>query len=142
MTWWGWMIFGALMLGAELLGVDAAFYLVFLGIAAILTGFIDLGGFGLEPWIEWLIFSAFSLTAMLVFRGRVYEKFRGVAVDYPEGPSEDYVTLASTLQPGESGRQKFHGSDWNIHNQGGTTLEQGTRVKIVRSESLTLVVGE
>jgi len=142
MMWWGWMIFGALMLGAELLGVDAAFYLVFLGIAAILTGFIDLGGAGLEPWMEWLIFSGFSLTAMVVFRGRLYEKFRGVADDYPEGPSDDFITLESTLQPGEASRQQFHGTDWNVHNQGDKTLEKGNRVKVTRSESLTLVVGE
>ena len=34
MTWWGWMILGAVMLGAELFAVDAQFYLVFLGVSA------------------------------------------------------------------------------------------------------------
>ena len=34
MPWWGWIIFGALLLGSELLIVDAGFYLVFIGIAA------------------------------------------------------------------------------------------------------------
>jgi len=142
MSWWGWMIFGALMLGAELLGVDAAFYLVFLGVAALLTGFVDLSGAGLEPWAEWLLFSGLSLVAMVVFRRRLYEKFRGVAQDYPEGPSADFITLANTLQPGESDRQQFRGSEWTIHNQGGETLEKGQRVKIKRAESLTLIVGE
>ena len=32
------MIIGALLLGSELLGVDAAFYLVFIGLAAMATG--------------------------------------------------------------------------------------------------------
>jgi membrane protein implicated in regulation of membrane protease activity len=136
------MIFGALMLGAELLGVDAAFYLVFLGVAALVTGFVSLSGAGLEPWAEWLIFSALALIAMVVFRQRFYEKFRGVARDYPEGPSADFITLESTLQPGETGRQQFHGSEWTVHNQGDTTLEKGNRVKIMRAESLTLIVGE
>lgn len=142
MTWWGWMILGVFMLGAELLGVDAAFYLVFLGVAALITGFIDLSGAGLEPWVEWLIFSALSLITMVVFRRRLYARFRGVAADYPEGRTADFITLEATLQPGESSRQQFHGSEWTVHNQGSQTLEKGHRVKIARAESLTLVVGE
>ena len=34
MPWWGWMIVGALLLGSELMIVDAGFYLVLIGIAA------------------------------------------------------------------------------------------------------------
>ena len=40
MPWWGWIIFGALLLGSELLIVDAGFYLVFIGIAAAITGLV------------------------------------------------------------------------------------------------------
>ena len=50
MPWWGWMIFGALLLGAELLGVDAGFYLVFIGLAAALTGLLELAGLGLAAF--------------------------------------------------------------------------------------------
>ena len=42
MPWWGWMIIGALMLGSELLGVDAAFYLVFIGVAAMIPNRITI----------------------------------------------------------------------------------------------------
>ena len=38
MTWWGWMILGAILLGAELFSIDAQFYLVFLGLAAAFVG--------------------------------------------------------------------------------------------------------
>ena len=53
MPWWGWMIFGAILIGSELMIVDAGFYLVFIGIAAALTGLIELAGLGLEPWLQW-----------------------------------------------------------------------------------------
>ena len=36
MTWWSWMVLGALLLGAELIAIDAQFYLIFLGVAAVL----------------------------------------------------------------------------------------------------------
>ncbi|MBT8091090.1 MAG: hypothetical protein KJO01_12870 [Gammaproteobacteria bacterium] len=37
MTWWGWMILGAVLPGAELIAIDAQFYLLFLGISAALV---------------------------------------------------------------------------------------------------------
>jgi len=43
MTWWGWVIAGAILLGAELSFVSAQFYLVFIGSAAILVGLATLG---------------------------------------------------------------------------------------------------
>ena len=33
MPWWGWIVVGAVLLGAELLLIDAEFYFVFLGVA-------------------------------------------------------------------------------------------------------------
>ena len=38
MSWWGWVIAGAILLGAELAFVNAQFYLVFVGSAAIVVG--------------------------------------------------------------------------------------------------------
>jgi membrane protein implicated in regulation of membrane protease activity len=40
MSWWGWVIGGAVLLGAELAFVDAQFYLVFVGSAALVVGLI------------------------------------------------------------------------------------------------------
>ena len=34
MPWWGWITIGAILLGSEMLLIDAQFYLVFLGLAA------------------------------------------------------------------------------------------------------------
>ena len=66
MPWWGWMIFGALLLGSELLIVDAGFYLVFIGVAAALTGLLEVMGLGLEPWVQWVVFSVLSLVLMVL----------------------------------------------------------------------------
>jgi membrane protein implicated in regulation of membrane protease activity len=47
MPWWGWIIVGALLMGAELFVIDAQFYLVFLGVSAIAVGVIALVWFRL-----------------------------------------------------------------------------------------------
>ena len=82
MPWWGWMIVGALLLGSELLIVDAGFYLVFIGIAAAITGLVELAGLGLEPWVQWILFSVIALIFMVMFRKKLYAKLRGSGVGY------------------------------------------------------------
>ena len=142
MPWWGWMIFGAFLLGSELLGVDAAFYLVFIGLAAILTGFIEVAGFDLEPWVQWLTFAGLGLISMVIFRKKVYEKLRGGGVGYEVGPAGEFVRMVETLQPGDSGRLSYRGTDWTVVNDGDTTVEEGSSVRIDRVDGLTLKVNK
>ena len=54
MTWWGWMVLGAVLLGAELFAIDAQFYLVFLGLSAALVGLGSLLGIEMAEWVQLL----------------------------------------------------------------------------------------
>jgi len=138
MPWWGWIIFGALLLGSELLIVDAGFYLVFIGIAAALTGLIELAGIGLEPWLQWVVFSITSLVLMVLFRKKLYDKLRGSGVGYETGPSGEIVTVEQTLQPGETGRLAYRGTEWTVVNNSDQAFVQGQHVQISSVEGLTL----
>ncbi len=138
MPWWGWMIFGAMLFGSELLIVDAGFYLVFIGIAAALTGAIELAGANLEPWLQWALFSIASLVSMVLFRKQLYDKLRGSAVGYQIGPAGEIVTVEQTLQPGESGRLAYRGTEWTAVNISDQVMEQGQHVQISTVDSLTL----
>jgi membrane protein implicated in regulation of membrane protease activity len=138
MPWWGWMIFGAILLGSELLLVDAGFYLVFIGIAGAIVGLIELAGAGLEPWVQWILFSVISLVLMVLFRKKLYDKLRGSAVGYQVGPAGEIVTVEQTLQPGESGRLAYRGTEWTAVNTSEQVMEQGQHVQISSVDSLTL----
>ena len=138
MPWWGWIIFGALLLGSELLIVDAGFYLVFIGLAAALTGVIELAGIGLEPWLQWVVFSIISLVLMVLFRKKLYDKLRGSGVGYETGPSGEIVTVEQTLQPGETGRLAYRGTEWTVVNNSDQAFVQGQHVQISSVEGLTL----
>ena len=116
MPWWGWMILGALLLGSELLIVDAGFYLVFIGVAAALTGLVELAGADLEPWLQWVVFSVTALVMMILFRKKMYAMLRPSGVDYKSGPSGEIVTVEQTLQPGDKGRLAFRGTEWSVVN--------------------------
>jgi membrane protein implicated in regulation of membrane protease activity len=111
------MIIGALLLGSELLGVEAAFYLVFIGLAAMATGLIELAGAGLEPWMQWILFSIISVVFMVIFRKKLYAKLRGGGV---------------------SGRMSYRGTDWTIVNDSDQAFSAGQRVRISRVDGLKL----
>ncbi len=138
MAWWGWMIFGALLLGAELLGVDAAFYLVFIGIAAAIVGLIELAGAGLDAWVQWILFSVIALAMMVLFRKKLYAKLRGEGVGYETGPAGEIITVEQMLAPGQSGRIAYRGTDWTIVNDSDEAFAEGQRVRISRVDGLTL----
>jgi membrane protein implicated in regulation of membrane protease activity len=138
MPWWGWMILGALLFGSELLIVDAGFYLVFVGVAAALTGMVELAGLGLEPWLQWALFSALALVSMVLFRQKFYAKLRGSGVGYEVGPAGEVVTVEQVMQPGEKGRLAYRGTEWDAVNASDQIFEQGQHVQISSVEGLTL----
>ena len=142
MPWWGWMIIGALLLGSELLGVEAAFYLVFIGVAAMITGLIELAGAGLEVWMQWLLFSAIAIVLMVLFRRKLYARLRGGGVGYEAGPAGEIVTVEQALEPGQSGRMSFRGTDWTVVNDSQQAFSAGQRVRIGRVDGLKLKLEE
>ena len=138
MPWWSWIIIGAVLLGVELLGVDAAFYLVFIGFAAMIVGLIELSGAGLEIWVQWILFAVVAVVLMVLFRQKLYGLMRGNAVGYETGPTGETVTVVDALEPGKSGRLNFRGTDWTIVNAGSVAIGAGEQARIVAVDGLKL----
>ena len=74
MAWWGWGILGMALLGVELLAVDAQFYLVFAGLAAVVVGLLGLVGLELPVAGQWLLFAVLAVAAMFTLRRPIYTK--------------------------------------------------------------------
>jgi membrane protein implicated in regulation of membrane protease activity len=140
MQWWAWIAVGAILLGSELTFVDAQFYLVFVGAAALVVGFLSLTGADLAVWLQWLIFTALAAVSMVGFRRRIYERMRRTLPIMRSGPAGEVVTLAAELPPGETCRIEYGGSSWNAINGGTSVIAAGARARIERVDGLTLVV--
>ena len=140
MTWWGWMILGVLILGAELFAIDAQFYLVFIGISAAVVGLSQLLGMQMPEWAQWAAFAALSLFSMFSFRKNLYERLHGASPDLATTPEGETIMIESALDPGQEDRIEFRGSDWTVRNVGATAIEKGTRVHIVGMDGLKLHV--
>ena len=140
MTWWGWMIIGAILLAAELFAVDAQFYLVFLGLSAALVGLASLFGLAMPEWVQWTAFAMLSLISFFTFRKSLYEKIRGGAVGFRETLSGNTVNVDTDLPAGAEARIEFRGTRWNVKNIGSAAISSGSRARIVRADGLTLHV--
>lgn len=140
MTWWGWMILGAVLLGAELFAIDAQFYLVFLGVSAALVGLAGMVGIAMPEWAQWMAFATLSLISFFTFRKSLYEKIRGGAVGFRAGLSGDTVSIDAELAPGGEARVDHRGSRWTARNAGSVTIAAGARAKVVKVDGLTLYV--
>ena len=138
MLWWQWMVLGAILLGAEMLAIDAQFYLVFLGVSAALVGLAGLFGLQMDLWLQWTVFGVLALVSMFTFRKQLYEKIRGNVEGFRETLSGESVSVQNDLAPGAEARLEYRGSKWTVRNVGSGPINGGSRARVVKAEGLTL----
>jgi membrane protein implicated in regulation of membrane protease activity len=81
---WQWIVLAVLLLSAEMF-VDAEFYLIFLGVSAVMLGWIGMAPVEIPLWGQWLLFSFFTIASVRLFRKQFYSKYRGEIPDRTEG---------------------------------------------------------
>jgi membrane protein implicated in regulation of membrane protease activity len=134
------MVLGAIILGVELLAVDAQFYLVFMGISAALVGLAGLLGITLPEWAQWTAFASLSLLSFFTFRKSLYAKIHGGVVGFRDNLSGDTISINEDIEPNDEARVEHRGSKWTARNTGSATITAGSRAKVVRVDGLTLHV--
>ncbi|MEO8445832.1 MAG: NfeD family protein [Gammaproteobacteria bacterium] len=140
MVWWGWMVVGVLLLGAELFIIEADFFLVFLGAAAVVTGLLSVAVPAIPNWAQWLVFAALALVSMLVFRKRVYHLLRRNVPDMADDMLREELLLPVGLPVDGSCRVELRGSTWTARNVGQVAIPPGVRVQVVGVDGITLRV--
>lgn len=140
MAWWGWIAAGALLLAAEMGFVDAQFYLVFLGLSALLVGLLALAGLEEPVWLQWLLFAGFAASSFGLFRGRIYARLQRGSQGRPEGLEGESIVASERIEPGGRGRAELRGAQWTVVNAGPAPLAPGERARVVRADGLVLHV--
>ena len=140
MTWWTWMVLGALLLAAELFAIDAQFYLVFLGVSALIVGLTSLFGIVMPEWAQWMLFAVLALISFFTFRKSLYQKIHGGVVGFKESLAGNTVNVLNDLAVGDEARIEFRGTRWTVRNVGTGTISAGSRARVVKADGLTLHV--
>ena len=140
MPWWGWITLGILLMGAELVAVDAAFYLVFVGAAALCIGILGLGGMDLPVWGQYLSFAALAITSMVLFREKLYVKLRGSVPGFRDTRVGRTVTVDEDVPEGGETRVALRGTQWTAVNRGPGAIAAGSGARIVKTDGVELVI--
>ncbi len=137
MAWWLWVLVGFGLLIVETL-TPGGFFFVFFGIGALLVGVLAaLGGTG-PDWMEWLLFSVFSVAGILFFRRPLMRRFNltnGKSVDNLVGET---AVVLEEIAPGGVGKAEMRGSAWTARATSPTALVRGQRCRVERVEGLML----
>ena len=140
MPWWGWIALATLLLGAEMALIDAEFYLVFIGVSALLVGIADLLGLAVPAWGEFLIFAALAGGSMLFFRKQVYTLVRGNTKDIETIPLGETISIDTDIAAGGKGRVDYRGTTWSVVNVGENIIKAGTTASIHRVDGTVLKI--
>jgi membrane protein implicated in regulation of membrane protease activity len=140
MAWWSWCILGVVLFGVEILAVDAQFYLIFAGVAAVVVGLLTLVGVEMAPWVQWLAFAVLAIVAMVTLRRPIYAKLMNKPLGTVNTDVDQRVTLGQELAPGKSCRIEYRGSGWTAVNVGDRAIPSGGAARIDAVEGLTLRV--
>jgi membrane protein implicated in regulation of membrane protease activity len=141
MPWWGWLVIGIGLLGVEMFVIDAQFYLVFLGVSAVVVGLLGLAGVAAPLWAQWVCFAALSLVTMLAFRRQLYQLARNRSGHVEERLTlGDRVTVPVYLEPGQTCRVDYRGSSWTARNIDHAAIAAGKEAVIEQIDGLTLRV--
>ena len=139
MGWWGWIVAGALLLALELM-VPTDFFVVFLGVAALIVGGVGLAGLELPVWGQWLLFGALSLVLLLAVRGPLKRRLPAGDPRVDDTLVGEIALIHEHLAAGATGRAELRGTQWTARNDEPTALEPGARARVERVEGLVLHV--
>jgi membrane protein implicated in regulation of membrane protease activity len=140
MAWWGWCILGVALLGVELLAVDAQFYLVFAGVAAVVVGLLGLVGLELPIAGQWLLFAVLAVTAMFTLRRPIYARLMNKPLGNVSTDVDQRVVVSQELAPGNTCRIEYRGSGWTALNIGDRAIPSGGAARIDSIDGVTLRV--
>lgn len=140
MPWWGWLVIGIFLMGAELFAVDAAFYLIFIGFSAVVTGLLALAVPSLGETGQWLFFAVMAVASMVVFREKLYRKLRGGAAGFGDASIGATVSVPDDVDPGATVRVDHRGTRWTARNVGEVRVGKGSQAFIHETKGSELLI--
>jgi inner membrane protein len=136
MAWWAWLVTGFALLALEV--VTITFGVMFFGISAVVIGLLLWTGVHLEPWLQWLLFSAISVISLALFRRPLMERWQ---VNQPKKLDtmigEDAIA-SEDIPIGGHGKAELRGSTWTARNVGSEPLMRGQRVIVAQVDGIVL----
>ena len=140
--WWGWFIFGFVLLLLEL-AATGGFYFLFFGVGAISVGVLAWLSIVEAAWVQLTYFSIISILASLLFRKQLLARFTPKSSDEAlDSLIGEAGLVIDNIEAGGFGKVEFRGTAWSAKNSGNHMLERGERCRVERVDGLSLWVSK
>jgi len=136
MSWWGWLVIGAILLISEMI-VSTDFYLVFFAAAAVILGLLGLSGVSIPVSAQWLLFASLSIGTLVLFRVRLRRKIKTREHDVDK-LEEEIAVATEPIAAGATGQAELRG--WSARNTGEMNIHVGDRCRVERVDGLVLSI--
>lgn len=136
MAWWMWMVLGLALAIAEA-QIPTNFFLLAFGVGGLFIGALTGLGWLATPWLEWLVFTAASVAALVVFQRTLGRSGSGHAHAVDDLRRET-ATILEDVPANGVGRAELRGTTWSARGVDGAALARGTRCRVHRIDGLTL----
>ena len=137
MLWWLWMLFGLALLILEVQAFGS-FYLLFFGFGALLVGLVTMLDLVHADWLEWVLFTALSVSSLALFRGQVVRMITATTPARVDSLVGETAIIVEDIPGGGVGKAELRGTVWNAQNGGAVLARKGARCQVERVEGLTL----
>jgi inner membrane protein len=140
MPWWLWLTVRLGLFLGDLL-IPGGLVLCFFGAGALAVRLVVALALIQDAWVEWLLFSGFSIVALLVFRPSLVRYVRrsdpSLSLDSLVGES---AVAQEDIAVDGLGRAELRGTTWTVRKVGTVPLTRGQRSLVTHVEGLTLWV--
>ena len=134
-----WFILGTILILLELAlpGLIVIFFGIGAWVVALLTGIFDIS-------LTWqiIIFMVASIAGLATLRrflqNKFFQKTDSSADDVDDEFTGSFAIAETDLEPDKPGKISFKGTLWTAISD--AKIDKGSRVKIVKKESITLIV--
>jgi len=140
LLWWHWVVFGLLLVVAEMASAGG-FYIIFFGFAALVVGILSAFGLAGPIWLQLIAFTVIAVVSLLLFRSPL---IRWLQLEPPRRPVDPLIgeigVASEDIQAGGVGRLELRGTAWSARNATSSALHKGVRCRVVRVEGLMVHV--
>lgn len=140
MAWWIWMLAGLMLAGLELAS-GGDFFLLLLGVSAMVVSLCVAIGVANPLWVQVALYCVFCWVTVFWLRNKLKARFhaprKGEEVDALVGQR---AVALQDLTEGALGKVELRGTTWNARNAGTLPLMLGAGCRVKRVDGLTLYV--
>lgn len=133
-----WGSAGLILIIADV--VFGSFFMLFLGVGALVTGAAVWSGTLANPVYQWLCFALVSLSGVISLRKPLIHRFGSKSAKGYDEHTGQRVFVCEAIPAGGSGRVMYRGAEWPARTLDGSALGQNSHALIHALDGIMLIV--